>query len=232
MRLRYPAMLLALYLVVFAWSAYRPMHLDGWILENLLVAIFVPLLIWSYWRFRLSNISYTLIFIFMVLHTVGSHYTYAEVPFGFWMQEVFGFSRNHYDRIVHFSFGLLFAYPVREVFLRIAATKGIWGYWLPVELTFAFSAIFEIFEWIVTLFTPPEAGNGYLGMQGDMWDAQKDMALAGIGALIAMTTTLIINWKLNPLFHKHMARSLEIKGRHPLGERMLNHWKGLKKKKR
>jgi putative membrane protein len=214
----YPTFLLGVYVILWIFLAIAPVYRMDWFLENLLVFIFIPFLIYTYKRFRLSNLSYTLIFLFMTLHTIGSHYTYAEVPFGFWMQEWFGFERNHYDRIVHFSFGFLLAYPVREVFLRIASTRGVWGYWLPFELTLAFSAIFEILEWVITLFASPEAGSAYLGSQGDEFDAIKDMALAGTGAFIAMTIIALVNWRYNRNFNREIKRSLRIKGKKPLGE--------------
>jgi putative membrane protein len=166
----------------------------------------------------MSNLSYTLIFIFMVLHTIGSKYTYAEVPFGFFLQELFGFTRNHYDRIVHFSFGFLFAYPVREIFLRVASTKGVWGYYFPFELTAAFSALYELMEWVTAVVVSPEAGDAFLGSQGDIWDAQKDMALATGGAVLAMIVTAYYNWRYNIRFGKELAQSVTVKDSAPLGE--------------
>ena len=153
-----------------------------------------------------------------MLHAFGSHYTYAEVPLGFWIQEWFNFSRNNYDRIVHFAYGFLLAYPVREVFLRVAQTKGIWGYWFPVELTLAFSALFEIVEWLTVIISNPEAGSAYLGMQGDEWDAIKDMAVAGIGALIAMGAVMVIRARKDPEFRSELVESVRIKRTVPLGE--------------
>jgi len=134
---RYPLWLLGIYVPFWVWLAINPIDRVDWCLENLLVFVFVPVLTLTRRRFRLSNVSYTAIFLFLVLHAIGGHYTYGKVPFGEWMRDWFGFARNHYDRIVHFSFGLLMSYPVREVFLRIAQTRGLWGYWLPVELTLA-----------------------------------------------------------------------------------------------
>jgi putative membrane protein len=113
------------------------------------------------------------------------------VPLGYWLKEWGGFSRNHFDRIVHFSFGLLMAYPVREVFLRVVSTRGFWTYYLPLDVTLAFSAIYEIIEMLVAVVVSPESGAAYLGTQGDIWDAQKDMALAGCGALLCMIITAV-----------------------------------------
>ncbi|MDD9954179.1 MAG: DUF2238 domain-containing protein [Candidatus Woesearchaeota archaeon] len=189
---RYPHSLLIIYVVFWAALAVSPANRFDWFLENILVFISIPVLLWTYVKFRLSNRSYTLIFIFMVLHTIGSHYQYAGVPFGFWLQDLFELSRNHYDRIVHFSYGLLLAYPVRELFLRLATVRSSWSYWFPIELTLAFSALFEIIEWLVTIIVSPEAGAAYLGIQGDEWDAQKDMALAGLGAVLSMCVTALV----------------------------------------
>jgi putative membrane protein len=172
---RYHLLLLAAFLAVWIWSAIHPVFPDDWWLENVLVFVGVPLIVGLGFYFRLSNLSYTLITVFMMLHAVGSHYTYAEVPFGFTLQSWFGAERNMYDRLVHFSFGLLLAFPVREVFVRITRARGFWSFYLPVELTLAFSAVYELMEWAAAAGVPPEAGLAFLGAQGDVWDAQKDM---------------------------------------------------------
>lgn len=184
--------LIAVYLVVWVLAAINPLHPDDWLLENVLVFTFVPLLVLTYRRFRLSDLSYLLVTVFMILHSVGSHYTYAEVPFGFWLQDAFHLSRNHYDRIVHFCFGLLMAYPIREIFLRVANARGFWAYYLPLDVTLAFSGLYEIIEWLAAAATNPELGAAYLGTQGDVWDAQKDMGLAALGALACMVLTSVI----------------------------------------
>ncbi len=121
----------------------------------------------------------------------SAHYTYSEVPFGFYLSEVFHFSRNHFDRIVHFSFGLLLVYPVRELLIRFANIRGFFSYYLPIDVVLACSGLFEIIEWLFVMMVNPELGDAYLGTQGDIWDAQKDMVLATIGALIATILILI-----------------------------------------
>lgn len=184
--------LLIVYLVVWVITAINPLHPDDWLLENMLVFTFVPVLLLTYKRFSLSDLSYITITAFMILHSIGAHYTYAEVPFGFWLKEAFNLSRNHFDRIVHFSFGLLMAYPIREIFLRVAHTRGFWAYYLPLDVTLAFSALYEIVEWLAAAMTNPELGAAYLGTQGDQWDAQKDMGIAAIGALTCMLITFIV----------------------------------------
>lgn len=158
----------------------------------------------------------------MVMHVIGSHYTYAEVPFGDTLQQWLGSDRNMYDRLVHFSFGLLLAYPVREVFMRISQAKGFWSYYLPVDLVLAGSAVYEIIEWITARNVDPLAGLAFLGSQGDIWDAQKDMLLAGCGALIAMLVVFIINWMWNKYHWTELRDSFKIpKGDRPLGEEKL-----------
>lgn len=184
--------LVAWYAVIWVVTAIHPLFPADWLLENILALIAITGLVATYRIFRLSDLSYLLITAFMTLHAVGAHYTYAEVPLGEWMQSAFGLSRNHYDRLVHFSFGLLLAYPVREVFLRVASTRGIWAYYLPLDVTLAFSALYEIVEWLVAAMVAPQAGDAYLGTQGDIWDAQKDMLAAGIGALLCMSITVIV----------------------------------------
>lgn len=172
--------------IVWVWAAINPLFPHDWLLENYLVFISVPLILLSARYFKLSDTSYGLITLFMILHVIGSHYTYAEVPFGDTLQTWLGASRNMYDRLVHFSFGFLLAYPIHEIFLKVARAKGFWSYFLPFDLTMSFSAIYEIIEWISVKAVDPEAGIAFLGSQGDVWDAQKDMGLAGLGALIAM----------------------------------------------
>jgi putative membrane protein len=188
--------LAVIFALVFIWAAINPLHPDDWLLENVLTVIFLVTLIISYKKFPLSDLSYILITIFLVLHTIGSHYTYSEVPFGYRLKETFNFSRNHYDRIVHFSFGLLMAYPIREVFLRVAHAKGFWAFYLPLDVTLAFSGLYEITEWAAAELFGGELGAAYLGLQGDVWDAQKDMLAATIGAIICMSVTAALRRKL------------------------------------
>jgi len=216
---RYQKFLIAVFAAVWVWAAINPSYRHDWLLENYLIFIFVPvILLVSRW-FRLSNLSYTLITLFLCMHVVGSHYTYAEVPFGYTLQHWFGSGRNMYDRLVHFSFGLLLAYPLREMFHRVARVRIMWGLWLPVELVLAFSAIYEIIEWLVAARVDPAAGLAFLGAQGDIWDAQKDMLAAGIGAMVAMFIVLLVRWALDRHFLRDARQSVNIrKDDRPLGE--------------
>jgi putative membrane protein len=219
---RYQRILLLIFLAVWVWAAINPSYRHDWLLENYLVFIFVPIIILTGRYFKLSSISYGLITLFMILHVIGSHYTYSEVPFGDTLQAWLGASRNMYDRLVHFSFGLLLAYPVREVFLRVAKVKGIWGYYLPLDVTLSLSAVYEIIEWLTAVTADPEAGLAFLGTQGDVWDAQKDMTAAGTGALIAMLIVALINMRFQKNFSKEMKESFKISsGDEPLGEAKL-----------
>ena len=223
---QYARWLLGLYWLQWLVWAYRPPFFQEWLLENVLPLLFVGLLIVTHRRFPLSNISYSLIFVFMCLHTVGAHYTYSLVPYHRWSQDLLGlgindlagFQRNHYDRLVHFSFGLLLAYPIREVFVRIAGVRGFWGYYLPLDLTMSFSMLYELIEWWVALVFAGDIGQAYLGTQGDVWDAHKDMALATTGAVISMSIVSFINWKYNRRFGEEWWQSLAVKETRPLGE--------------
>jgi putative membrane protein len=158
----------------------------------------------------------------MSLHVVGSHYTYAEVPFGYVLQDWFDASRNMYDRMVHFTFGLLLAYPMRELLLRVAHARGIWGYLLPPALVLAYSGFYEIIEWLVAERVDPQAGLAFLGAQGDVWDGQKDMLLALVGSILTMIVVALINWRLDPNFGVELRASFKIRrGDKPLGEEAL-----------
>ncbi len=178
--------LVAAYAIVWILAAINPVYPADWLLENILVMLFVPAFLFTYRVFPLSDVSYIAITLFMALHAVGAHYTYAEVPLGDWAKVALGADRNHFDRLVHFSFGLLMAYPIREVFLRLVRAKGFWAYYFPLDVTLAFSALFEIIEMVIALIVSPEAGDAYLGTQGDPFDGIKDMALAFLGAAVCM----------------------------------------------
>lgn len=182
---RYHLFLTSLFLIAWVWAAINPLYPQGWLLENLLVFIFVPVILIAGRYFKLSDTSYTFITLFLILHVIGSHYTYALVPFGDDLQAWFGANRNLYDRFVHFCFGLLLAYPIREIFMRLASVRGLWAHYFSVELIVAFSALYEIVEYLMVMVVDPQAGLAFLGTQGDIWDAQRDMLLATLGAVIA-----------------------------------------------
>jgi putative membrane protein len=182
---RVPLWCLVAFAVVWIGLGIAPRYREDWVLENLPTFVVVPVAIWGFRRFRFSNRAYVQATAFLLLHTVGSHYTYSEVPAGFWARDLFGFTRNHYDRFVHFAFGALMLRPVRELgFWRGRPGRG-------GELVFSIagialcSVLYEMVEWVVATIVDPAAGTAFLGTQGDEWDAQKDMALALAGATLA-----------------------------------------------
>jgi putative membrane protein len=197
-RAPHPYVVVLAVLFAFEWlvMAIRPRSREDWMLENALSVAFVVALALTYRRLALSKTSYTTIFLFLSLHTVGAHYTYSEVPYDAWaraltgrsLSELLGWQRNHFDRFTHFSYGFLLAYPIREILVRVAGVRGFWGYYLPLAITMSTSADYELVEWGAASLFGGELGATYLGTQGDVWDAQKDMALAGLGAFIAMRT--------------------------------------------
>jgi putative membrane protein len=194
----------ASYLGLWVALAFNPVDRSAWVLENALVGILLLTLLGVRRLFRFSDTSLLLMTIFLMLHAVGAHYTYSEVPYDQWWQaltghtfnSLFGWERNHFDRLVHFAYGLLLAYPIREFFLRIVEVKGFWAYFLPLDVTLSTSAQYELIEWAAALLFGGDLGRHYLGTQGDVWDAHKDMALAGMGALIAMLITAGVNRSL------------------------------------
>ena len=219
---RFAAIMLWLFVLNWIILAVNVKFYDDWKMENWLTVPFVIVIYLTHRWFKLSNLSYGLIFLFMMLHIYGSHYTYSDVPFGFWLQDVFDAARNHYDRIVHFSFGLLLAYPIREIIVRISDTKGFWGYWFPVEFVLAFSAIYELMEWGIAVIFGGDLGVAYLGTQGDVWDAQKDMFLAGLGSFIAMSIIALIVWYYRRSdFWREFWESFSVKRKEALGEEAL-----------
>lgn len=165
---------------------------SNWLLENTLVFLFLGFLIYSYKKHQFSDVSYLLICVYLCLHVYGSKYTYAENPLGYWLKDGLGWSRNHYDRIVHFSFGFLLAYPMREMFLKWLRFPDWVAWTLPIEITLSISGFYELIEWGVADILFKEQGAAYLGTQGDIWDAQKDMFLAFSGAIIATTIVSVI----------------------------------------
>jgi putative membrane protein len=172
-------------LPVLAWSAVRPHDYFTWFMEVAPILIGVPILVATYRRFPLTPLLYRLIFVHAVILMVGGHYTYAEVPLGFWMQRAFGFARNHYDRIGHFAQGFVPAILAREILLRRRVVQGRgWLFFLVTCVCLAFSAFYELVEWWTAEATGA-AATAFLGTQGDPWDTQWDMFFALTGALVS-----------------------------------------------
>jgi putative membrane protein len=183
---------LVLFFSVWISTLIGTSDMSNWILENVLVFIFLAFLVTTFQRYQFSDLSYLLICVYLCLHVYGSKYTYADNPFGYWLKDAFNLERNHYDRIVHFSFGFLLAYPMREVFLNWLRFP-VWVSWaLPIEITLSVSGLYELIEWAVADVFFQAQGAAYLGTQGDVWDAQKDMFLATLGAILATTIVSVI----------------------------------------
>jgi putative membrane protein len=189
-----PWVLLMIYMVIWSALAIAPISRSDWLLENLLVIAALPFLIATSSRMRFSNVAYLCLFVFFVLHAIGAHYTYSLVPYDRWLEaitgtswnELLGWQRNHYDRLVHFLYGALMLLPGVELLDRYARPTSIWRWLLPVLFITSHSVIFELVEWIAVMIVAPDLGEAYLGTQGDGWDAQKDMALATLGSVIGM----------------------------------------------
>ena len=226
---RYCLTLIGVFVVLWTVLAIDPVSRSDWFLENILTLIFVPLMVASYWALPFSRVSYGLIFLFLCLHSLGAHYTYSQVPYDAWFESLtgstlnglIGWQRNHFDRLVHFSYGLLLAYPVRELFFRVANARGFWSYFLPLDVVMSTSMAFELIEWAVAVWVGGDLALDYLGTQGDEWDAHKDMALASTGALIAMFLTMAVNRRWQKHFAREWQESLRVKVATPLGESAL-----------
>lgn len=192
--------LLVAYAALWLWMAVDPYSRFDWLLENLLIFAAVLGLAVTYPRFQFGNVSYTWIVLFLSLHTVGANYSYTTTPIDELLHRWFAFERDHYDRIVHFSFGLLLAYPVFECAVRIVKLGRAWAYVLVPMVILAFGAFYELIKMWVAQLVAPEIGTLFLGTQGDPWDTQHDMELALYGAIIAMTLTgLWYYWKRRSL---------------------------------
>lgn len=199
---RYPAMLLLIFAVIWLVLAWAPVYRQDWLLENLIVLIAVPLLAITHRSLRFSNFAYTCLFIFFVLHEIGAHYTYSEVPWQEWLQRLSGGryapapARNQYDRFVHFAYGLLVFPATWELFAARAQPQRVWRYLMPALFLLSHAVIYELVEWAAAAVFGGDLGTAYLGTQGDEWDSQKDMALAALGTLLALTALpLIPRWR-------------------------------------
>ncbi len=198
---RYPLALLVLFAMWWTALAIAPAYRQDWALENAIVVVAIPVLILTYRNLRFSNAAYTCLFTFLLLHEVGSHYTYSEVPYDAWIKsltgtsvtEYFGATRNHYDRLVHFLYGVLVLPAAVELLDAKAHPTGVWRYLLPVFFMNSHAVLYETAEWLAALAFGGELGEAYLGTQGDVWDAQADMALAMIGSVISLIA--LMSWR-------------------------------------
>jgi putative membrane protein len=185
MSTRANSVLLFVFVAVLVWSAIRPHDYFTWFMEVFPALIGLVLIIATRHRFPLTPLLTVLLCIHAIVLMVGGHYTYAEVPLGFWMRDAFHFSRNHYDRIGHFLQGFVPAIIAREILIRrnVVRTRG-WLFYIVVSICLAISAAYELLEWSVSLATGSKA-DSFLGTQGDVWDTQEDMAMALIGSILA-----------------------------------------------
>lgn len=171
-----------LFLAVWTWAAIGPTFRDDWWLENILVFLFVPVFVLIELKWGMSDASLSLLTAFMLLHVIGSHWTYSNVPLPL---KAWGMTRNPYDRWVHTAFGLLLTYPMAELVVRRGwAGRGA-AILVCVQFVFAASALYEIMEWVTGVVVAGDAAQAFLGSQGDSFDAVKDMAVAGAGAVVA-----------------------------------------------
>lgn len=181
----YPLTLLAAGAILLAVSAWHPFAMGTWVMEVFPIFIAVPILLATYRRFPLTDLAYTLIFVHACILMLGGHYTYARVPLGFWMQDLFHFSRNHYDRIGHLAQGFVPAIVGREILIRRTPLRaGGWLFFLVTCVCLAISAGYEFIEWWSALLGGASATD-FLGTQGDVWDTQWDMFMALVGAVTA-----------------------------------------------
>ncbi len=194
-KLAFPAVLLAIYCLEFLLLAINPYDRTTWWAENIVGLIPVlGLVLLYFYKVRFSNMAYLLIAIYIYCHTIGGHYTFERVPFDF-ITELFDFQRNHFDRMCHFMVGF-FAYAVLEL---LESRQLVKGRFLAISLVvmgiFGLAGIFEIVEWLYADFSNPEAGEAFLGSQGDIWDAQKDMLSDGLGAICSSILYHCLNKK-------------------------------------
>jgi len=187
---------------VIAIAGIHPDKVFDYFLENATAFAFLIVLALAYRKLPFSDLSYALIFFYLCIHEWGAHYKYSDVPLGEWMKPWLHTNRNMYDRVAHFSFGLLMTYPLQELLMRKVGVSSRWRYILPVEAILSFSAIYEIMEAGAAMILTPERGEEFVGMQGDMWDSQEDMLMAGIGSVVAVIILAVIR-------HRRAAKAAE-----------------------
>lgn len=186
--------LLAAFAAIWIALALAPWYREDWLLENLLVFAALPLLAWGHRTLPFTRGTYTCLFVFLVLHEIGAHYTYSEVPYdrafealaGTSLNALLGWERNHYDRLIHFLYGLLVTPAAIEILQARATPRGLWRWLLPVCFMMSHSVLYEMIEWLAAEVFGGDLGQAYLGTQGDVWDAQKDSLLATAGSVLAV----------------------------------------------
>lgn len=198
MKISFPVILLGVYLLMFTILAISPFDRAVWWAENIPIIIIVAAIIIISRYFEFSNLSYLMMFVLVVLHTIGGHFTFERVPFDY-ITDLFGFERNHYDRIAHFTVGF-YAFPIAEILIekQLIRSKTVL-FLFPIFTIFSVAAVYEIIEWLYAIYAEETAGAAMLGSQGDIWDAQKDMLADGLGAICAT----ILFWIINKMNIKH-----------------------------
>ena len=187
-----------IYLIIWVILSIKPIYRPEWLLENYLVFLFWGILGLSLYKYRLSDVSYFLIFIYLSFHSFGAYYGYNDVPFGFWLSHYLGIERpNCYDRVVHFLFGFLLTYPIYETLKRFSNFSKVWLIILPTEFILSYSAAYELIEAITAWTLPAKDYNAFVGLQGDIWDGYRDMLMALIGSTIILFRNMI-----SSLMHK------------------------------
>ncbi len=204
---RIPLLLLGLFGLVFVGLGIAPAMREDWLLENVLVVAAVALLVHGWRRLPLSNAAYALLFVFGVLHEIGAHHQYSDVPYEAWFAAVtgghsldaaLGFERNQYDRLVHFLYGVLVTPAAVEVIEARVRPRGAWRVLVPLTFMMSHALVYELVEWLAASVFGGELGAAYLGTQGDVWDAQKDMALAVAGSVLILPAWL---WRMRRRDH-------------------------------
>ncbi len=187
---RYPLVLLAVYGVVWIALAIDPVYRKDWLLENAIVFAAIPLFVLTARRLRFSDFAYTCLFVFLMFHAIGAHYTYSLVPYDEWFRTLTGMTlegRNQYDRLVHFIYGLTVTPAAVEIFAHYGRYPRSWAFLFPWLFMAAHSVIYELIEFAAALTFGGDLGQAYLGTQGDIWDGQKDMVLALSGTTLTLT---------------------------------------------
>lgn len=186
--------LFVLYIIVFTICAFSPYNRAVWWAENIPIVLIVLILLLMYRYFQFSPLSYILMSVLIIMHTIGGHFTFERVPFDF-INDLLGSSRNQYDRFAHFSVGF-YAYPIAEFLWKknLVRSKTVLILF-PILAIFSVAAVYEIIEWLYAVAADPEAGLAMLGSQGDIWDAQKDMLADGSGAIASMLLFVTMYWQ-------------------------------------
>lgn len=200
---KYQIVLLMGLAIVAVLSCVRPIFPREMFLQHIPTVALLVTLPLVLRRLPLSNAAVTCIVAFMLLHVLGARYIYSYVPYDRWYEQLFGlnptakfgFQRNHYDRLVHFFFGALWVCPVWEMCLRHIQVPRRFAYYTAFEFVLAFSMLYELLEWGLSITLAPDDANAYNGQQGDMWDAQKDMTCALIGACLAVLVLVVVEWR-------------------------------------